>query len=484
MKLSPIIIAFLILAATITPRAFSEDTLELTLSQAVTAALTRNLSVEEEKLLQKVQEAGVVRAKGEFDPTLSGKLSKSSSKDASVTTIVSSSQDNVDYEVGLGGKIPTGTSYDITVSGGKVERSATPFLLINPYYSSDATITITQPLLKGFGPKVQTSKIESAEADLRAARMEAEHHAMVLIDDTVTAYWELYFARGNQEASKMSLDLAQNTLKEVEAKIEAGALAQVEIYKAQAEAAIREENYLAARKSVYDAEDALRAIMNSTDWYGEIVPVETPPEPGETPTLDALLKDAFENRRDLKQAEEELKSKKIMSRYYKNQLLPELDLFGTGGLSGLSDSYGSSLDSTLNGDYRSWQVGISLEIPIGNRAQKGQYLQSKHETELADLNIRQLKQEITVDVRKALRAVELARESVKASGRSKVASQKRLEAEEERFRLGMATLNDVLTYQQEYADAISSEKRAIADYASASVSLRRASGTLLWPIKE
>jgi outer membrane protein TolC len=82
-------------------------------------------------------------------------------------------------------------------------------------------------------------------------------------------------------------------------------------------------------------------------------------------------------------------------------------------------------------------------------------------------------------VRTALRAVELARESVRASGRSRVASEKRLDAEEERFRLGMATLNDVLTFQQEYADAISSEKRAIADYASASVSLRRASGTLL-----
>jgi outer membrane protein TolC len=168
-----------------------------------------------------------------------------------------------------------------------------------------------------------------------------------------------------------------------------------------------------------------------------------------------------------------------MRNYYKNQMLPDLDLVGSAGLSGLDTSHGGAFDSVASGDYYTWEIGLVLEIPIGNRAQKGQYLRAKHEAELAELRIKKLRQEITVDVRTALRAVELARESVRASGRSRVASEKRLEAEEERFRRGMATLNDVLTFQKEYADAISSEKRAIADYASSSVSLRRASGTLL-----
>jgi outer membrane protein TolC len=169
-----------------------------------------------------------------------------------------------------------------------------------------------------------------------------------------------------------------------------------------------------------------------------------------------------------------------MRNYYKNQMLPELDLVGSTGLSGLSNSYGSAFESATDRDFHSWEIGVTLEIPLGNRAQKGQYQRAQLEAELAELGIKEIKQQITVDVRTALRAVELARESVRASARSKVASEKRLEAEEERFRLGMATLNDVLTYQQEYADAIASEQRAIADYASASVSLRRASGTLLW----
>jgi outer membrane protein TolC len=474
------ILVLLFLSLTV-QAAYGQEKLELTLADAVVAALSRNLSVEEERLLQKVEEAGILEAKGEFDPTLSAGINAAETKEPSITTIVSTEQETVDYDTALQGKIPTGTSYDLRVTGTKVKSSATPFLLVNPYYSSDAVITITQPLLKGFGTKVQKSRILAAETDLEAARFRAEHHAMELIDETARAYWELYFARGNLEAAGMSLRLAESTLKEVQAKIEAGTLAPVEIYKAEAEAAIREERFLSARKAVFDAEDTLRAIMNTMEWHGEIVPVEEPPEPSPAPALEGLMEDAFANRRDLKQADTELKSREIMRNYYKNQLLPELNVVGSAGLSGLSDSFGSAIESTADGDFYNWKVGLVLEIPIGNRAKKGQYMRAENEAELAELNVEQIKQQITVDVRTALRAVELARESVRASGRSRVASEKRLEAEEERFRLGMATLNDVLTFQQEYADAISSEKRAIADYASASVSLRRASGTLLWP---
>lgn len=461
-----------------------QERLELTLGEAIAAALSRNLSVEEERLLQQIGEADIVEAKGEFDPAFRAGVSAGDRKDPSVTTIVSTREKTVDYEASLGGKIQTGTEYDLSVEGSRVERSATPFLLINPYYSSELLITITQPLARGFGKKVQESRVRAAEADLEAARLRAEHHAMELISETAAAYWELYFARGNLEAAEISLDLAGKTLEEVRAKIDAGTLAPVEIYKAEAEAAMREERFLSARKAVFDAEDALRAIMNTTEWHGDIVPVERPPEPAQAPALEALLGDAFANRRDLMQAHSELRSREIMERYYKNQTLPELDIVGSVGTSGLEGtSFGDAFEGATQGDFYSWKIGLALEVPIGNRAQKGRYARARHETELAELKIRKLRQEITVEVREALRALELARESIRASARSKIASEKRLEAEEERFRLGMATLNDVLRFQEEYADAISSEKRAIADYASSSVRLRRASGTLMFPSK-
>ncbi len=458
-----------------------EERLELTLGDAISAALSSNLSLEEESLLQKIGEADVLEAKGEFDPSFKAGVSTSKRKDPSITTIVSTREKTQNYEVSIGGKAVTGTEYELKLQGSKVDRSDTPFLLINPYYSSDILISITQPLLRGFGISTQESQVLAAEAGLEAARMRAEHRAMEVISDTASAYWELYFARGNLDAAEIALRLAESTLDEVRAKIEAGTLASVEIYKAEAEAAIREERYLSARKAVFDAEDALRAIMNVTEWHGEIVPVEVPPSPEPSPVLEELLADAFENRRDFMQVRSELKGKEILRNYYKNQTLPELDIVGSTGTSGVGSSFGDAFDSSTDGNFYSWEIGVVLEIPIGDRARKGRYLRAMHEAELAELAVRKIRQEITVEVREFLRDMELARESVKASGRSKIASEKRLEAEQERFRLGMATLNDVLLFQQEYADAISSEKRAIADYASSSVRLRKASGTLLLP---
>ncbi len=457
-----------------------QERLELTLGGAIAAALSRNLSVEEERLLQRIGEAGVMEAEGEFDPVFRAGVSAGDRKDPFITTFISAREETVDYEASLSGKVRTGTEYGLSLQGQRVERSATPFLLINPFHSSELIITITQPLIKGFGSEVQESRVRAAETDLEADRLRAEHRAMELISETASAYWDLYFAREDLEASGISLRLAQSTLEEVKAKINAGTLAPVEIYKAEAEAAIREERFLSARKGVFDAEDALRAIMNSTEWHGEIVPVEKPPEPIESPALDNILADAFANRRDLMQAQSELRSKEIMEKYYGNQMLPELNLVGSAGTSGLDRDLGKAFEGTTSGDFYSWEIGLALEIPVGNRAQKGRYLKASHETELLELRIRELRQEITVEVREALRALELARESVRASARSKRASEKRLEAEEERFRLGMATLNDVLRFQEEYAEALSSEKRAIADYASNSVRLRQVSGTLIY----
>ena len=79
----------------------------------------------------------------------------------------------------------------------------------------------------------------------------------------------------------------------------------------------------------------------------------------------------------------------------------------------------------------------------------------------------------------ALRDVGLALESVEATTVTKVAADRSLRAEEEKFRAGKATLNNVLQYQAELASALSAEIRSRADYAIAQVRLERATGTLL-----
>jgi outer membrane protein TolC len=457
----------------------AQERLELSLSEAVGISLRENLSLAEEDVLFRIAEAEIKVSEGEFDPALTFEVNQSFEKAQSATSFTSAEEKLTRYGISFGGKVNTGTSYELALSSSRTEVSQTPFLLLNPYYRTALELTLTQPLLKGFGRGVQESSLMVARKNQEIAGLRTEHRIMEIIADTVGAYWELYFARGDREVSEFSLELAENTLKEVRAKIEAGSLAPVEIYSAEAEVAIREENLLRAGKAVSDAEDALKAVMNFKDWDKEVVPVETPPEPAGAPELEALLAAALENRRDFKQSLEEQKNKEILRKFQKNQKLPEMNLIAGAGLNGLDGNFGNSLDSTASGDFYSWQVGLSLSLPINNRTAAGNYLKAKYDEEMARLDTEVLRQNITVEVREALRALTLARESVKATGKTRVASEKRLNAEQERFRLGMAILNDVLRFQEEYATALSSEKRALVDYAKAAVNLRKATGALL-----
>lgn len=446
----------------------------LTLRDAVRTALRQNLTLEEEALLFKIAGADLRKAEGEFDPALNFGLRDSFETTGAATLLEGPETEALAYDIALGGKINSGAGYELKLSSERVKMSETPFLLVNPYYTSRLMLTVSQPLLKGLGRAVQESRIRAASYNVEAARLRAEQRAMEIATRTVRAYWDLYFAKNSLDVAALSLKLAENMLREVKARIDAGELAQVDIYGSEAEVALRMERLLMAEKAIHDAADALRAILNTQDWQDEIIAVDVPGGPSDTQPLEELLRAALENRRELKMAVIELESLKVMSTFYKNQRLPELNIQAGAGLNGLGDNYGDALSEASSGDFYSWQVGLTLNVPLRGRTASGGYLRAKNEEEMAALKIRTLKQTITVEVREADRAVTLARESINATQKTRVAAEKRLEAEEARFRVGMATVNDVLKYQKDYTDALVSEKRALADYEKAAAALRKA----------
>ncbi|MFZ6017327.1 MAG: TolC family protein [Nitrospirota bacterium] len=460
--------------------AFGAEKLELTLKEAIDITLKENLSLIEERLTPQISEAEIKVEEGEFDPKL--KLQVSESYQKSATPYIYYLREGREErtfmsEAGIEGKINTGATYELKWTNERFKGTST-FLSLNPYYTSDLTLTATQPLLKGLGKDIQESNLNVARNNLEISKLRLDDRASQIIADTTKAYWDLISARDELEVAELSLRLAKNLLDEAKARIEAGVLAPVEIYKAEAEVALREEALLRSRKLISDAEDRLRVTMNLREWHKEIVPVERPPEPSELPLVESALNTAISNRKDLRQARIEKRNKEILRKFYGNQQLPDLSIVGSTGLNGLNGNYSDTLDKLGSGDYYSWEVGVSLTIPIGNRTAKGNMLKAKYDEEKADISLKALEQKITAEVREAWRLLHLTSESITATKKTRIASEKRLEAEEGRFRVGMATMNDVLKFQEEYARSVSSEKKARTDYAKAIVEFERAKGTL------
>jgi len=460
--------------------AWGQDGIELTLQQAIDTSLKQNLTIREQKFLVDEANSGIQANRGEFDPALKLEYHRTYSRAATFTPLMSPEEKTSGYSASVGGKAPTGTSYELKYASQRVEQSEdTLFLVQNPYYTTDLTLTLRQPLLKGLGPGVQTAQVASARKAYDAARHAASAQAADVIVKTSEAYWDLYLAQKNLDVAERSLKLAKSLLEEVKNKIQAGAFPQVELFNAEAETALREERLLQAQMSVKDAEDVLRAQMDSEEWGRALVPVTEPSYPFDEPSFEDAMAGAMENRWDYLQAQSDLESKEILERFYRNQKLPSLDLVAGAGVSGLGGDASSSYNQAEEGDYYSWQVGLELTVPIGNRSARGNYNRSHSETEASRLRVEQVKKAMALEIREALRALELARQSIEATGRTKAAMEKRLDAARERFRLGMATLNDVLTFEKEYAEASSNVVRAITDYEKAHTHLERAYGALL-----
>lgn len=459
------------------PAASAAEKLELTLSEAINMSLKENLSLAGERINPKIAEADVKFKKGEFDPNIDLNATESYRKSRSASLLLGTEERTANGDISLGGKVNTGTTYELKWANERV-RSNSGYLRTNPYYTSDLTLTMTQPLLKGVGKEIQESNLNVAKNNYETSRLSLDDKASGIIADTARAYWDLTFAQNALRVAGFSLELAQKLLDEVKAKIDAGALAAVEVYKAEAEVSLREEALLKAGKMALDAADKLRVIMNLKDWQVELIPVEKMPEPSDIQPIEASIDAALNNRKDYKQAAIAFKNKEILKKYFDNQKYPEFNVIGAVGLNNLSGTYDEALDGLSSRDYYSWRFGLSLRIPIGNSAAEGNYLRAMHEEEKSALALKILEQQITAEVREAWRTVQLASETIKATKKTLMAAEKSFEAEEGRFRVGMATLNDVLKFQEEYAKALSSEKKAEVDYANAIIEIERVKGTL------
>lgn len=479
MKIMKKFISTLLIIFFITIRlASAQEVLTLSLDEAVSQAIENNLGLKVERYNPLIASQDILKQKGVFDPTLSLEGSETYQKALSPSIVESIEQRSFDTSFSLGGKIPTGTEYKFSWDYQKV-RGDSPYLRVNPYHLTELSLALTQPLLKGFGIKVQTASIKVARENLRLSEFEFMNKSEELIGNTIKAFYDLLLAKENLDIARFSVSIGEKILNDVRAKIKAGMLALVDEYNAEAEVAKREEALLKAENAYNDAMDSLKRVIGLQNWDIDINLIKPDSPSKEIPDLNNAINNAYLYRKDLKQASTELEKKKILAQFYKNQRLPELNIFGSGGLSGLSDSSSDAFDRLDSWSDKNWKAGLLFRLPLFQSQSRGDYLKAKYEKEQAEETIKDLKQKITLEVRQAWRGISLALKTIEASRKTRIASEKRMQAEELRFYQGLATLNDVLQFQEEYVKALLNEKKAEFDYHISITQLERTEGTLL-----
>ena len=455
----------------------ANEPLSLTLQETIETVLKNNISISVQSYNSKINEQFIFEKEADFDPTVDFEFTVGEETRQSASTLADSKTRDLDYDwdFSVSQKFVTGGDYELTMDNNKNQSSSSRTSL-NPIYSSDLALTVTQPLLKDFGIDLNKREIYIAKNDQKISDHQFTEKVIATIAETENIYWDLVFSIEDLKVKETSLQRARDLEKQVKAQVDVGTLAELEILQAKSNVASREERLLNAQNLIDDNGDNLKSILNfsfdSEEGLKEIIPADSPVfEPGAENSLEEALKTALIHRPDLLAKKMELENRNIEAKYNENQTLPTLDLVGSLGLNGLSGdsstkngSYDSALSEAFSTDFRLWQFGINLSYPLGNRAAKSKLAIKRLEVAQLLLNIKDLEKTIVVEVREAHRQIKTDIKRVKATRVARKLAEEKLNAEEKKFKVGLSTSFNVLAFQEDLAEEQSNEIKAVIDY--------------------
>jgi len=528
----------------------SDNTLVLTLNEAIKRALENNNDIEVARDDVRYAETQLRSLEGIYDPVLSftpqidkritpqqsslggsGRTGTTTS-----TTYTLSPSVNKSFELG-------GGNYTLTFANSHTNTSSS-FSFINPYYSSNLSLQFTQPLWRNRSIdnnrrsiRIQKKRLEQSDADFRLRTID-------VITQVQRAYWDLVFALRDQQNQLDNLNLTRENLRQVEAQITVGTKAPLERAEVQTELANRESSLLVAVQGVSIAENNLKQLIfkdpTTPEWSAQVTPTDTPKFDATPVNLTDALKEARDNRPELRRLRLQNDINQIDIQYFKNQTRPQIDIVSTLATTGLAGKdvsggaaagtllpliagdpntnaqafllqqirnvqmaggfpvavvpllpspggppadliggYGKDLSNLFGFKTRNITVGVAFQIPLKNRTAEANLAGAQIQKEQLQASGRSQDQIIEVDVRNAAQNVETSRRRVLAARDARANAEMQLEGEQRLYQVGRSTTFLLFQRQNALTNARNAELRAETDYNKALADLQRATSTTL-----
>lgn len=451
---------------------------ELTLEQCIARALQKNFDLEIGRYNPQIAQDSIVVAKGGYDPVLTLTGSHGRSNTGATSLASSSSSTASDLRAGVTQQLYSGTTLS---ASSRLDRSASDpaFSALNPAYSADLTLSVSQSLLKGFGSEVNKASLNRARIGLDIANLNFKAQALNVIQSTENAYYNLVFAREQLVVRNFSLALATRLYDEAKTRRDTGVSTDLDVLTAQVGVANARRGVLLAEQAEKDQQDALLALIGQFEFESPLGPVHFAEVTEATPVFASSYQLARQNQPDYLASVAAIEQLKLDLKVAKDATKPDLSVGAALGLNGRngsgSDAFGNALDRQNN----SWQVDFSFSYPWGQASDKARYRQSLSTLTREQVRLRQLEQSIEVQVRSAVRSVETNLESVKIASLASALSQKQYEAEKARFDAGLSTSYRVLQAQNDLETNRVNELQAKATLHSAIAALHRIEGSSL-----
>ena len=543
-----------------------DNKLELSLQDAVELALENSMDITVERYAPWLADTSILKAKsgGAGAPTTGGLLGSSTANlpffsfdplftgSASVddkttpinnpfisgtgTTGASSpnhlSTHTTVFDTGFTQGFQTGTNLSVVWNNTR-SSSSSAANFFNPVVQSTFSIGFTQQLLSGFGLSVNRRNIMIAKNNRKIADWAFAQQAITTVTNTITAYWELVYARANVKVEEQAVTVSSKLYSDNQKQLGAGTMSPLDVITAQSELATDRQNLIVAQTVQLQDEQILKNEITkdpmATNMVNvEIIPTDLPTQPAaiEAASFEDSIKEAFAKRPELQQQVYNLKNADIDMMATRNALKPELTLsaqYSSVGLAGNSPIGTSALSPNLllpildvNGNpvtvggvpiyqpesmttvtgtnqqgfttsqnqvfhnrFPDYTAQLSLSLPLRNRSAQADSARSILTEREEQATIRQLKNAAILDVRNTYIALTQGRAQVEAASKARELEQLAFEDEQKKYRLGASTVYNVILMQRDLITAQGTELRALANLQEAKANYERALGRTL-----
>jgi outer membrane protein len=387
--------------------------------------------------------------------------------------------------------------------------------LLTPQLGSNFQARYTQNLLQGFGFNTNTRFILIAKNNREITDVAFRLQVITTVDQVEDMYWDLVYAYENVRVQREALAYAQKALEDAKRQAQVGTAPPIQVVSAQSTVSTDQQNLILAQNNL-QLEQLLmknaisRSIEDPVLAEADMIPTSTmklPPQEPVIPIQD-MIDDALRHRAELVESRIDLNSRQLSAKAVRNALLPTLNAYAYYGGSGVggdvnsqcffgttpctdigsapppfrkkpSVSYPGTLNQLVNSTAPDKGIGLSLSIPIRNRAAQADQVRSELELRQAEVRLHQLENQVRIEVRNAQFDVRQNRASVEAAQSAVDLARQTLDADQQKLRVGLTTSTAIL---QDVATLTTSESNLVsakAAYEKSRIELERATGLLL-----
>ncbi|MEH2331872.1 TolC family protein [Nostoc sp.] len=432
--------------------------IKLKLADVVVLVLTNNRTIKNAYLDRITQRKDLQVAENKFTPNFTPILSFT--VDQLGRNGITSGNPGLDLDTQVFVKIPTGGE----VSFGWTSNNQFSNLNDNGSIQS-LNLGFSQPLLRGAGTQIN-------KADIKAARLNEQNNILALksiLSETITnailAYRELLQAQERLKIQQLALKNAEDSLQITQALINAGREAPIAIIQNQASVANQEVSVLAAQNQLEGRKLALLQILD-IDQNTKIFAAELPTIKPTILEFNNLKEIALKNQPTYLQSQLNLERSKIEVLLADNDKRWDLN-------------FNVSLNNTTNIP-TDVITGISLSRSFGDLSREQRPERSRVELRKAQISLEDSRSSLEIQLADIIRDVNLSFSQVKIAQQATALSEKQLDVEQQKQKLGRGSgIFQIIQQQTALVEARNAELDATINYLNTLTNLDLLLGTTL-----